>query len=415
MRHTRVIVWVLVVMLALVTGSFATAQDPVEITLQGWSSNPTEDAALQAAVDAFMEANPNIDVTIQYSPDHATTMQAAFAATSDNVKPPEVFFVNSDKFSDWASAGVLAPAEENIEDVEGIFPSLLNVFTYQGTLYCPPKDFSTLALLYNRDLFDAAGVEYPTADWTWDDLRAASEALTTTNDAGEQVVGVVLPAELPRWLPFLYQAGGAPFSEDMSATTINSPEAQEALDFYVNLRLDGFGAEPSAVDSGWGGEAFGNQRAAMALEGNWAISFLNETYPDLNWGIAELPAGSGGEGTMAFTVCLGVAADNDHLEESWALVNWLTGPEGAMTVAEEGFGPMPARMDAAERWIEVRGEDYQPFVAGAENAFPWVLPPGFQEFADNFNSSIQQAFDGQLFPEDVLTSSEEVANEIYAR
>src|SRR5690606_37361795 len=109
--------------------------------------------------------------------------------------------------------------------------------------------------------------------------------------------------------------------------------------------MDGFGGRPSDVDAGCGGEAFGEGRAAMAMEGNWVINFLNETYPELNWGVVELPAGPGGEATMAFTVCLGVAADNEHPEESWALVNWLTGPEGAMTVGEEGFGPMPARTE----------------------------------------------------------------------
>jgi multiple sugar transport system substrate-binding protein len=411
MRHTRVMVLVLA-LLALLTVSFAAAQDDqVELTLAGWSSSPAEDAALQESVDAFMEANPNINVTIQYPPDYVTAMQSAFASGDY----PNVFYVESFKLPDWAEAGVLAPAEGNVEDEEGIFPSLRNSFTYNGTFYCPPKDFSTLALFYNKDMFDAAGLEYPNADWTWDDLRAAAEALTTTNEAGDQVVGIILPPELPRWLPFLYQAGGAMFNEDMSETTINSDQAAEALNYYVNLRLDGFGAEPSAVDAGWGGEAFGEGRAAMAMEGNWAIQFLADNYPDLNWGITELPAGPGGEATMAFTVCLGVAADNEHPEESWALVNWLTGPEGAMRVAEGGFGVMPARSDAADRWLEVRGEEFQPFVAGVENAHAWVIPAGFQEFLDNFNSGMQQAFDGQMFPEDVLSSSEELANEIYSR
>lgn len=402
---------VLALMLALFTGSFVAAQEPVEITLQGWSSNPAEDTALQASVDAFMEANPNITVNIQYSPDHVTTMQTAFASGDY----PEVFFVDSSKLPEWAEAGVIAPAGDNITDPEGIFPALREVFTYQDTFYCAPKDFSTLALQYNKDLFDAAGLDYPTNDWTWDDLAVAAEALTGENEAGDPVVGLVLPPELPRWLPFLYQAGGTMFNEDFSESTINSPEAAEALNFYVNLAMDGFGGRPSDVDAGWGGEAFGEGRAAMAMEGNWVINFLGDTYPDLNWGSVELPAGPGGEATMAFTVCLGVAADNEHPEESWALVNWLTGPEGAMGIGEEGFGPMPAREDAAAVWLDVRGEEFEPFVTGVENARPWVIPAGFQEFVDAFNSNIQQAFDGQLFPEDVLSTSESVAQEIFER
>src|SRR5690606_8637257 len=111
-------------------------------------------------------------------------------------------YIDSSRLPDWVAAGVVAPAEDNIEGVEGFYPSLIEVFTIDGTLYCPPKDFSTMALQYNRDLFDSAGVEYPTADWTWDDMRAAAAAIS---EANPDVVGLVTPPNLERWLPFLYQ------------------------------------------------------------------------------------------------------------------------------------------------------------------------------------------------------------------
>lgn len=384
----------------------AVAQDEVTITLMGWSSSPAENEALEEQVAAFEADNPNINVEINLVPEYDTTIQAAFASGD----PPNVFYVDSFKLPDWAEAGVLDPGGDRIIEQDDIFPSLLEVFTYEEELYCAPKDFSTMALQYNKDLFDAAELDYPTADWTWEDLYAAAEALTN-----EDVLGLVTPLELPRWLPFLYQNGGAVMSEDFSEVTFNSDEAIEALEIYVGMNLDGIAGSPSEVDAGWGGEAFGEQRVAMAMEGNWVIQFLEDNYPELNYGVVELPAGPAGDATMVFTVCYGVAAENDHPEESWALANFLTGPEGQMMVAEAGFGVMPARQSVIDTWLEARGEEFEAFATSVEFARQWQFPVGFGDFVDSFNDGLQQAVQGDLLPEDVIEDSTDVALEILDR
>jgi multiple sugar transport system substrate-binding protein len=410
-NRNRLVLIVLTLLVTLVMGSVVLAQDePVSITLAGWSSSDAENAALQDAVDAFMEANPNIEVEINFSPDYVTTQQTAFASGDY----AEVFYIDSSKLADWVEAGVVASGDGMVDEMEDIYPSLVDVFTIDGTFYCPPKDFSTMTLQYNKDMFDAAGLEYPTNDWTWTDLSAAAEALTGTNADGQDVLGVVTPPNFERWLPFFYQAGGELFDADGNLT-LDTPAGQEALDYYVGLVEEGYAGPPSAVDAGWGGEAFGNGRVAMAMEGNWVINYLNEQFPDLNWGVVQLPAGSAAEATMAFTVCYGVAADNEHPEESWALVNFLTGAEGAQQVAETSFGVMPARASAADAWLERFGEDMAPFVESVEVAHRWQLPVGFQEFVDSFNEGLQQAFSGQMLPEDVLADAQAVGEEILAR
>ncbi len=396
------------------------AQDStINLTVAGWSSNPAEDAALNARLEAFMAENPGISVRFVPSTDHNVTMQTAFASGTY----PEVFYIDSSRLPDWATAGVVAIGDEDIEDLDGFYPALLEVFTFEGDLYCPPKDFSTMALQYNKDLFDAAGLEYPTADWTWDDLRAAAEALT---DPAAGVIGLVTPPNLERWMPFLFQAGGAIINED-GEYVMDSPEALEALEFYIGMVTDGIAGPPSRVDSGWGGEAFGRGRAAMAMEGNWVIQFLLDNYPELNWGVAELPAGPAGRATMAFTVCYGVAGNlsGDVLDAAWALVNFLTNDEGAQSVASASFGPMPTRPSAAQAYLEnwaartegsgVNFEDFNAFIAGGEYSYPWVLPVGFQPFVDAFNSGLQRAFDGQATAEDVLAEVSMIANELLSR
>ena len=187
---------------------------------------------------------------------------------------------------------------------------------------------------------------------------------------------------------------------------------------------DGIAAPPAALDAGWGGEAFGQGRAAMAMEGGWVIKYLVEQFPELQWGIAELPSGDAGKATMAFTVCFGVAADNEYPDESWQLVNFLTGDEMQMQLGENGFGSMPARSAAADAYrsawkTQAEGTgfdgDVEAFFAGADYSHPWQLPVGWSAFTDNFNSNLQQAFDGQMSAQDVLDAAVQVGEELLSK
>lgn len=414
MRLYRLLIMVSILVL-LVVAAPAAAQDDsdAELVVAGWSSNPAEDVALRALLEQFT-AETGISVEFIPSPDYNVTMQTAFASG----RYANVFYIDSSVLPDWVEAGVVDVGEGQIEDPEGFYPSLLDIFTYEGILYCPPKDFSTMALQYNRDLFDAAGVDYPTADWTWDDLKAAAEALT---DPAAGIIGLVTPAELPRWLPFLYQAGGE-FVDDMGGFALDSPEGVAALEFYISFANDGTGGAPSSVDAGWGGEAFGNGRAAMAMEGNWVIQYLLENYPELNWGVAELPAGPAGKATMAFTVCFGVGARNTNPEASWDLVNFLTSAQGQISTAAVSFGPMPTRDAAVEAYLAVWGPraeglefdpaDIEAFIAGADYSHRWQLPVGFGPVTDAFNSALQRAFAGELTAEDVIFETSLAAEEV---
>lgn len=394
----------------------AAAQEGVSLIVAGWASSDAEDAALNAQLAEFT-AKTGIKAEFVPSPDYNVTKQTAFASG----KYANVFYIDSSALPDWVEAGVVDMGEGKIENPEGFYASLLDVFTYDGSLYCAPKDFATMGLEYNRDLFDAAGLEYPNSDWTWEDLRAAAEALTD-KEAG--VIGLVTPTDIERWMPFMYQAGGAIF-DAQGDFIFDSPETLKALEFYVGLVQDGLAGPPSVVDAGWGGEAFGQGRAAMAMEGGWVIKYLLDQFPDLNWGVAELPTGDAGKATMAFTVCFGVAANNEYPEESWQLVNFLTGEEQQMKLGENGFGSMPARIAAADAYrtawqkqAEGTGFDaagIDAFVAGASYGHKWQLPVGWQAFVETFKSNMQLAFDGQLTAKDVLTEAARVGQELQSK
>jgi multiple sugar transport system substrate-binding protein len=380
-----------------------------QIQLMGWASSEAENVRLQEVVDTFNQQNEEIQVQLSLVPQYDERLQASLAGGS----PPAVFYVDSFRLPDLVRAGALEPYEPHAVDPDDFFPSLREAFTWDGIFYCPPKDFSTLALQFNRDLFDEAGVEYPSADWTWEDLRTAAEQLT--ENTGPDVYGLVLPPDFARFIAFLYQAGGEVADEEFTEMRINSPEAEEALNFYVDLVLDGYAAQAADLDSGWPGEAFGRGRAAMAIEGNWIVPFLADQFPDVNYGISELPAGPGGQATMAFTVCYGVPAtiSAEQQEAAFELVNYLTGSAGMEAWTDLGLA-MPTRASLADQWLE-QFPDLAPFLAGAEYARPWQFVPGFQDVLDTINAGLQQAMAGSVLPEDVLMEAEDVGNQVLAR
>lgn len=123
-----------------------------------------------------------------------------------------------------------------------------------------------------------------------------SKALTK-----EGVYGFGVAPELAR-LYHIARASGGDVVKDGKAN-FASPEIVEALKPIVDQHLnDKTSAQASEVGANWGGEMFGQQKAAMVIEGNWAIPFLEDTFPDVEYGTAELPAVNGEKGTMAYAV-----------------------------------------------------------------------------------------------------------------
>jgi multiple sugar transport system substrate-binding protein len=352
----------------------------VAIKLWGWSSSDAENTALADLVEQFNAAT-GAAAEFQPQSDYDTALNTSLAGG----QPPDVFYVDSFRLPDLAEAGQLAPVPDGaLSDVGDFFPSLVEAFTYQGTWYCPPKDFSTLALVYDPDALAAAGQEVPT---TWEELAAVAAALTTDGQAG-----LAMGVEYPRWGVFLFQAGAALTNPEVTEMTIDTDAARTALQFIADQYAAGSFVRPSDVDAGWAGEAFGQGKAAMTIEGNWIVGYLRDTFPDRNFAVAELPAGPAGKGTFAFTVCYGVPANASNPAASWALVEYLTNAEGALAWTR-AFNVMPARQSVVDEWLAERPE-LEAFVKGADYARRWGFRPGFGDVTGVFTDEANAIVDG---------------------
>ena len=163
-----------------------------------------------------------------------------------------------------------------LSNKDDFYPSLVENFTIDDEFYCAPKDFSTLALVINTDLWGAAGLTEADVPTTWEELDAVSATLTTGG-----AVGLAFGTEYQRVGTFMAQAGGGLVVD--GAAVADSPENVEALE-YVQAGLEaGSFAYASDVGAGWGGEAFGKGLAAMVIEGNWIGGAMSNDFPDVNY------------------------------------------------------------------------------------------------------------------------------------
>jgi multiple sugar transport system substrate-binding protein len=351
------------------------------------SSGDAETKAVEDAVAGWSKES-GTDASVDVAADLPQQLSQGFAAGS----PPDVFYVSTDTFAGYAANGSLEAYGDQVD--ADFYPTLKDSFTYDGTFYCAPKDFSTLALVINDEAWKAAGLtdaDYPT---TWEQLSDVAQKLTKDGQ-----VGLSFAPEWQRIGAFMAQAGGHLVNDDGSAD-VDTPANVEALTYVKDLLSSGAAAFPSDLGAGWGGEAFGTGAAAMTIEGNWITGTLANDYPDVDYTVVELPAGSAGQGTLQFTNCWGVAADSANKQAAIDLVKHLVSDDQQMAFAK-GFGVMPSVQSVADQWQQEFPEQ-APFLAGADYAQGVPALEGVADVIADFNSQLQGLKSGD--PQAILTS-----------
>ena len=379
------------------SGSGSSAEpsgDGTELTMLIASSGDAETNSVIAATEAWAAESGN-SVEVLVATDINQELAQGFAAGN----PPDIFYLDASRFGDSAQAGNLyAYTAEGNDD---FYESLRQTFTYDGTQYCAPKDFSTLALQINTEAWAGAGLTDADIPTTYDDLADVAAQLTT----GDQV-GLVLGSGIDRAGAFVVGNGGWWLNDDSTEPTADTPEVLAGMQYVQDNIAAGSFALASTVDAGWGGEAFGTQRGAMVIEGNWIRGAMKNDYPDVEYTVVELPEGPAGPGTLQFTQCWAIAADSDNQDQAVDLVNFLTTPEQQMAFAED-FGVMPSRQAAAADY-EAAFPENAAFIAGGEYGHGPISAPGLDAVVADLNSQLEAIGDADL--KSVLASFDTNAN-----
>jgi multiple sugar transport system substrate-binding protein len=374
------------------SGAATATPNKSALTLMFGSSGTAETAAVQQAATAFTRQS---GIPVQVIPASNLTQQVAQGFSGGT--PPNVFYLDPGTFQNYAKDGVLDPYPSSLPNAGDFASALTQAFTYKSTFTCEPKDASTLALYINTTDWQHAGLGTPPSSWS--QLEADAKKLTTGGRAGLTIDQTHSGID-----EFFYQNGGAVTNAAGTKVVLDSSQNVAALTFLKGMLNQGIMRFPSQVGAGFSGQAFGENKAAMDIIGNWENGELQADYPNVKFKVYPLPAGPGGtHATLSFTNCWGVPKQQDNLAGAIDLVRFLTAPQQEMAFAK-AFGVIPSLTTAQAQYAATYPQ-YATFVQELPYAHPDIAIAGATQALSAFDSALQQLASGN--PAAILATAQQ--------
>ena len=346
-----------------------------------------------AVVRAFEEANPDIKVQFEAVPFGDIFLKYKTLIAADLA--PDVMSMNYDNAYLFASMGALEPLDEFITktgyDTSTLFKSALDMFKVNGVQYSMPGTFSDVVLYFNKNLFDAAGLEYPQRDWTQEEFQAVAKALTldTNGDGNIDQWGYTFP-----WWPIILEMYGGSIWEGKTCT-LNSPEGIKAMQSIVDGRYVGkFAptADELAQQGDW--DMFIAGKLAMLPTGPWAVQPFNEKITTFTYDIAHMPAGDK-QATHLYANSYAMAAVSKNKDAAWRFIEFATGPEGTKIRQDGKYEISPVREIAEKYYIAALAgappEHANVFLEAMDYAVPQPVHANWQQIYDSIAPELDLA------------------------
>lgn len=376
------------------TAGGESAGGDVTLSYAIWDEN--QKPAMEEIAAAFEKENPNVTIDIQVTPykEYFTKLQTAATGGS----AADVFWMNGPNFQLYASNGQLAPLDDAGVDAADYPEGLIDLYTFDGTLYGAPKDFDTVALWYNKALFDAAGVAYPAAGWTWDDFTAAAAALTDPATGQYGVAASQYGQE--NYYNSIAQAGGEVISADGTESGYGTPEALEGIELWTDLIEAGSSPTAQQMTDTNPEDLFLSGKVAMFQNGSWAAIAYGEN-ADISdqVDVAPLPEGPTGNQSVIHGVGNVANAKSPHLAEAKAFAAFASGEQAAKIQAETGT-VIPAFNDTQQAWVDAQPQfDLQVYIDALDTAVPYPVSKNTSAWTSIESEVLSQVWSGAVTPE----------------
>lgn len=378
------------------------ADGTTQLDMVVWGGD-TDKAAYQERIDMFEASQDKVTIKLQLIPSEQYEQKVqTMIASGDG---PDIMQV-AEGVNIYSSKNQIIPLDDLIEssglDLTERFGPVGDLYSYEESVYAIPDRSGAMILYYNKDLFDAAGVEYPTAEWTTEDAQAAMEKLTIPADKQWGYGGAGWWAQ---WWSFAYQNGGEMINAE-GVPTVDSPEVVEALqwanDLTYKYHVSPTTAEYADMGPDMGGDpAFAAQTVAMNTTGFWGVGTLLEA--DFNWDIAPMWQGSE-QAVSAFGSGLAISRDSDKSEQAFAAIDFLTDAEAQKVIIDKAQDvPANLAVQQSDAFLKpswaTREVNMAAFGESAEFIFTAPLIPEWNEmqaaFTDNLGTFWNEGGDAQ--------------------
>lgn len=372
--------------------------DADTLTLLDYYNNEPDKTIMQGIIDG---CGDDIGVTIERETLPGADLIQSVLQRSSSQTLPDVLMLDNPDIQEIASTGGLAPLSNFDISTEGFAEGIIDAATYEGEVYGLAPAVNTIALFYNKDMLDEAGVTPPT---TWDELREAAATLTEGDRYG--LAFTATPDYEGSWqfLPFMWSNGG-------DETDLQTPEVAEALQFLVDIVNDGSASESVITwTQGDAKDQFTAGKAAMVVNGPWNIPSI-QADADFEWDSVPIPVPNAGDtaiaplGGEAWTIP--ETGNADKQAKAAEFVECMTSPENEMAVAEQRY-LVPTRTDLVDEYVE-KVPDMEAFAELIVNARSRTgqLGDKWPEVATVIYTAEQSALTGQATPEEAFAQAEQ--------
>lgn len=370
------------------------------ITVGRWGGNDAETAAFRAMLTEFTRAT-GIRVEERVYSDYNMELQIELIGGT----APDVFYVDAYMAPFFIEQGVLMELDFNEFELDKFYAPLRDAFIRDGKVYAVSKDYSTLALYFNK-----AYVNEEDIPATFEELWGGDFLVNLKESLPSGMAAMTYNQDLARLL-YIAESGGASIIRDGIYSNLSDPKVVANLTPLFEAVKAGKLVTPQDLGQGWNGDAFGNGKTAMMIEGNWVLGHLQQNFPDIEFGVIEIPTFNGKRGTMVFTVGYGINARTNEVEAAKEFVKFATGSEG-MAIWTTGAGVLPSRKDVTYS-TNVKDDILKvPHIAGAEYATPWQKGTTMDTINNEFRNFIPSVVRGERTLEEALKLAEEEANRI---
>jgi multiple sugar transport system substrate-binding protein len=398
---------------ALLISGAGQAQNNV-ITIGGYDG-PTDTALVNELITKFVRPKLAADgVEVRYVPtaDYGKAILNQLSAGT----APDVIYLE-----DFAAKGLIDTKRivplTGLVDTKPFLPSLNRIFTSGGRQYGIAKDFNTLTLYYNKDLFDQAKVAYPDDNDTWNDFETK---ITNVQKAlGRGFFGTCFPAEYARMGAFAASTGWRPIVN--GRTTLDS-RFKKAFTWYTGLVKKGVAAQPSQVNAGWGGDCLKSGKVATAFEGAWALGFLRDQAPNLKYSTAMLPLepSTKKRGNLIYTVAWAINAGTKNKNAAVKVLQALTSVEAQQFVLRGGLA-LPSRVSLQED-AYLKGTSTEQVAnrnvfrgAADGNAVSYAPDKFGNDWFTPINEALKSVMDGQKTVDAAIADAQKRVNQVMGR
>jgi multiple sugar transport system substrate-binding protein len=422
------IVLVAVFVVILTVAAAVAAQDAAPsgvVRVGSWDSGDSL-TPFNDAIASFEAAFPDIDIQLESVPqDYGTKLLAQFASGD----APDIFQTGDGDTSRYVNLGAVENLDSYIDGPSGfdraeLYPGVAAFGVVNDGTYYLTKDYSPLVLYYNKDHFDAAGIAYPTADWTWDDFVAAAQKLTLDGNGNDATSPDFDPNNIQRWgvqipnswgdtvwprgiLPIINAGGGSLISEDGTTTTgyMNGDATVAALQRYVDL-FETHRVAPTKTDvaSFAGVDMFAQQIVSMMWTGRWPLDgYLNgDSALTFNFGTTQLPEGPEGRANALCWAGFAMYSGSENKDAAWEFLKYIGVGDGAEEFAEYALTDVV-------RIVEAQGLDTDPYnasiIADLEFArpIPELFTPNWLDCGEKFfKQELETVMEGDVTVQDAM-------------